>query len=45
MRIIKTLVSTDGMSRKYILRTDDGYEVEAVYVDHYSKHIICLVHR
>lgn len=41
MEIIKYLQSKDGISTKYVQRTDDDHQIETTYVDYKNKHIIC----
>ena len=41
MIIIKSLQSVDGITTKYVQRTDDDHQIETTYVDYKNKHIIC----
>ena len=42
IKIEKTKYSIDGITRKYVQKTDDNYKIETLYVDYINKHIICF---
>lgn len=42
MKIFDVLNSSDGLSKKYLQKTNDDYLIETLYVDYSNKHIICF---
>lgn len=41
MHLVKSISSADRITTKFVFGTNDGYLVEAVYVNYENKHIIC----
>lgn len=42
MKLIQVLDSTDGITKKFIHETNDGYRIEGTYVNYFNKHIVCF---
>lgn len=42
MKISNMVSSQDGISRKYVQKTDDNFRIETSYIDHKNKYIICF---
>lgn len=42
MEIVRTVLSSDGKTVKYLQKGTDGFVVETTYVDYLNKHIICF---
>lgn len=42
MEVSKVKLSEDGKTKKYIMATEDGFVVEALYVDYPNKNIVCF---
>jgi len=42
MEIIERVLGPDGVSTKYLQRTEDGFVVEATYIRKPTKHTLCV---
>lgn len=42
MKIVKRVLSPDGVSTKYLQETDDGFVVESTYIKRSDKHTLCV---
>lgn len=42
MEILEIVISSDGMAKKYVMRTEDAHMIECLYVDYPNKNIICF---